>query len=204
MKSIKLFTITALVTMFFLGCAGPGTVIGRPGDKGGSVEDWRLTQRDLHDVALKLTNDLLNSGRLDRTDGKKYVIGIDKIDTSRVAQKVDTSSIPFTISKALNDSGKCYTSVMQTLGQRSELSGLVREAAASDDVREGSKIKRGTQEGTTHSLMFRMVEDTTTRGNKTDKVYRVDMWVNDLNTNVAIWQGQEYLSKSGKGKGRTW
>jgi hypothetical protein len=49
-----------------------------------------------------------------------------------------------------------------------------------------------------------MVEDTTTRGNKTDKVYRVDMWVNDLNTNLALWQGQEYLSKSGKGKGRTW
>ena len=157
-------------------------------------------------MAVLLTDDLLSNPYINRADGKKHVIMISRDDTSSLSDKVNTRKLVATVRKALNDSGKVYCSVGAAISG-SNIDPAVkaaRELRNSNEVREGSKIGENQIENPDHSLFVVISEERTTRGNKTQYVYQVEMYLNQLSTGVARWEGIEDISKTGPGKGRKW
>lgn len=194
MKHILTATLLAGAALFATGCAsnqnaryvdsqGPQTIVSLNQI---NIQDW-------NNAADKLVASLLASNVLDRAPNLPAVMAVSRI-RNNTQQQVDTDSLTKKIRIALNQTGKVVTTT--TLGP----DGKVEDAMAAD-VGAMNAFMSGEKQKTTlpyYTLSGKLLEDRASAGSTRQVTYTFQLSLTTVKDGLAVWEGEELITKQGQ------
>lgn len=199
---MKLLLTTALAAAALLatGCAtnqnaryidskGPETVVSLNQI---NIQDWNM-------AADKLVASLLVSGVLERAPELPAVMAVSRI-RNNTQQQVDTDSLTKKIRIALNQTGKVVTTT--TLGP----DGKVEDAMAAD-VGAMNAFMSGQKQKTIlpyYTLSGKLLEDRASSGSTRQVTYTFQLSLTTTANGLAMWEGEEQITKQGQRSSVGW
>ncbi|WP_428354471.1 penicillin-binding protein activator LpoB [Methyloprofundus sp.] len=195
-KLISLLAATS--TAFFLtACGTSPTRIDATGNDGLVTVDG-VDFKDWQIAAEKGINSLLESGVLNRTDGRKTIMMISTIKNS-TTQHINTRILTDKIRQALLRSGKALTTTaVGGNGPDDAASKQVRRLEEDDMFNQSTVQKRGTAIAPDMSLSGEIVQQTSKQGRMRESYFFFHMAVTDLATGLAVWEDNVEIAKQGK------
>jgi uncharacterized protein (TIGR02722 family) len=202
MKSTRLavLALTAASAAFLTGCAtqnnakyvdsqGPNTIVSLNSI---NIQDWNT-------AADKLVASLLASGVLERAPELPAVMAISRI-RNNTQQQVDTDSLTKKIRIALNQTGKVVTTT--TMGP----DGRVEDAMAADAGAMGA-FMAGQKQVTKlpyYTLSGKLLEDRVSVGSTKHVTYTFQLSLTTVKDGLALWEGEELITKQGQRSSVGW
>jgi hypothetical protein len=202
MKSTRLavLALTAASAAFLTGCAtqnnakyvdsqGPNTIVSLNSI---NIQDWNT-------AADKLVASLLASGVLERAPELPSVMAISRI-RNNTQQQVDTDSLTKKIRIALNQTGKVVTTT--TMGP----DGRVEDAMAADAGAMGA-FMAGQKQVTKlpyYTLSGKLLEDRVSVGSTKQVTYTFQLSLTTVKDGLALWEGEELITKQGQRSSVGW
>lgn len=197
---LALATTAAAAALLLTGCAtkndakyvdsqGPATIV--------SLD--RINIQDWNNAADKLVASLLASGTLDRAPELPAVMAVSRI-RNNTQQQVDTDSLTKKIRIALNQTGKVVTTT--TLGP----DGKVEDAMAAD-VGAMQTFMAGEKQKTTlpyYTLSGKLLEDRVRSGSTQQVTYTFQLSLTTVKNGLAVWEGEEQITKQGQRSSVGW
>jgi uncharacterized protein (TIGR02722 family) len=199
---MKLLLTTALASAALLatGCAtkndaryidskGPETIVSLNSI---NIQDWNT-------AADKLVASLLASGVLERAPELPAVMAVSRI-RNNTQQQVDTDSLTKKIRIALNQTGKIVTTT--TLGP----DGKVEDAMAAD-VGAMNAFMAGEKQKTVlpyYTLSGKLLEDRVRSGSVNQTTYTFQLSLTTTANGLAMWEGEEQITKQGQRSSVGW
>lgn len=193
MKHILTATLLAGAALVATGCAskqaryvdsqGPQTIVSLNQI---NIQDW-------NNAADKLVASLLASNVLDRAPNLPAVMAVSRI-RNNTQQQVDTDSLTKKIRIALNQTGKVVTTT--TLGP----DGKVEDAMAAD-VGAMNAFMSGEKQKTTlpyYTLSGKLLEDRVSAGSTRQVTYTFQLSLTTVKDGLAVWEGEELITKQGQ------
>ena len=163
-----------------------------------------LSAADFEHAAAAATQSLLTSGAVDRHDGKKNIMVVSTV-LNDTMQRIDTDQLVKKIRVELLRSGKVMVTTAIGLGGAED-----QMNTAFSELSQSRKIDRSTlvQQKLTApnmSLSGKLIQ----RNNRIDKrrelvEYYFQLTLTDLQNGLAVWEGEEQISKVGDGRGTSW
>lgn len=195
-KIISLLGITS--TVFFLtACGTSPTRIDATGNDGLVTVD-EVDFKDWQIAAEKGINSLLESGVLNRADGRKSILMISTIKNS-TTQHINTRILTDKIRQALLRSGKALTTTaVGGNGPDDAASKQVRRLEEDDMFNQSTVQKRGTAIAPDMSLSGEIVQQQTSQGRMRESYFFFHMALTDLATGLAVWEDNVEIAKQGK------
>ena len=198
-KFLTLSTAAALA-LFTTGCAtkndakyvdsqGPATIVSLDSI---NIQDWNT-------AADKLVSSLLASNVLDRAPELPAVMAVSRI-RNNTQQQVDTDSLTKKIRVALNQTGKVVTTT--TLGA----SGTQEDAMAAD-VGAMQAFMAGEKQKTTlpyYTLSGKLLEDRVKSGSTRQITFTFQLSLTTVKDGIAVWEGEEQITKQGQRSSVGW
>lgn len=169
---------------------GPGTIV-TVGEI--NIQDW-IQAGDA------LVQDLLDSNAFDRVENPPAVLAMSQI-VNNTTQQVDTNLLTRRIRIALNRSGRALTTTTTGLG-----------GAAEDPLaRNQAEFDRFTNEGATpapakpqFSLSGRLIEERARAGRTRQASYVFQLALTEIQSGLAVWEGEEIITKQGRRSSVGW
>ncbi len=202
MKSTRLaiLALAAASAAFLTGCAtqnnakyvdakGPNTIVSLNSI---NIQDWNT-------AADKLVASLLASGVLERAPELPAVMAISRI-RNNTQQQVDTDSLTKKIRIALNQTGKVVTTT--TMGP----DGRVEDAMAADAGAMGA-FMAGQKQVTKlpyYTLSGKLLEDRVSVGSTKQVTYTFQLSLTTVKDGLALWEGEELITKQGQRSSVGW
>lgn len=197
---LALASTAAAAALLLTGCAtkndakyvdsqGPATIV--------SLD--RINIQDWNNAADKLVASLLASNVLDRAPELPAVMAVSRI-RNNTQQQVDTDSLTKKIRIALNQTGKVVTTT--TLGP----DGKVEDAMAAD-VGAMQTFMAGEKQKTTlpyYTLSGKLLEDRVTSGSTKQVTYTFQLSLTTVKNGLAVWEGEELITKQGQRSSVGW
>ena len=195
-KIISLIGITGMA--FTLSACGPSVKrIDATGNEGlVTVDD--VDFKDWQIAAEKGINSLLESGVLNRADGRKTILMISTIKNS-TTQHINTRILTDKIRQALLRSGKALTTTaVGGNGLDDAASKQVRRLEEDDMFNQATVQKRGTAIAPDMSFSGEIVQQQSSQGRMRESYFFFHMALTDLATGLAVWEDNVEIAKQGK------
>lgn len=200
----KLAVLTAVMALagFTSGCATQtqllsSSAVERPVTLGLSAADFEY-------AAVSATQSLLASGALERSDGKKHVMVVSTV-LNDTMQRIDTDQLVKKIRVELLGSGKVMvTTAIGLDGAEDQMNTAFSELSQSRRVDRSTLVNQRLA-APNLSLSGKLLQ----RNNRVDKrselvEYYFQLTLTDLQNGLAIWEGEEQISKLGSARGTSW
>ncbi|RLA25081.1 MAG: penicillin-binding protein activator LpoB [Gammaproteobacteria bacterium] len=156
-----------------------------------NFKDWQI-------AAEKGINSLLESGVLNRADGRKSILMISTVKNS-TTQHIDTRILTDKIRQALLRSGKALTTTaVGGNGPDDAASKQVRRLEEDDMFNQTTVQKRGTAIAPDMSLSGEIVQQQSSQGRMRESYFFFHMALTDLATGLAVWEDNVEIAKQGK------
>lgn len=190
-------SILCISVVFLSGCASTATYV-EPGSDKGIVSVDQINSQDWINAAERLTNSLLQSGVLNRDDGKRFVLMIGRV-RNRTTEHIDTDDLIKKIRISLNKSGKVLiTTAVGAGGPEDASSQQVRQLRASREFNQSTVIGEGQMIAPDYSLTGKISQSIRRSGRAKQSDYRFELTLTDLRTGLAFWEEEHPISKKGK------
>ncbi len=204
----RCFTLPALALLLVLagaaGCCCGKVEYVDPNSNEGLTTVQGIDFQDWGNAATQMTNALLASGTLDRTDGRKNVIMVSKIE-NKTHEHIDTDLLLKKIRIALNESGKAVTTTAVGIGgPEDEASMGVRDLRKSDEFDQSTTQPKGAMKAPDFSLSGKIIEMRTAAGSTKQSAFAFQLSLTDLKTGTAPWEKEVNIIKKGKKAGVGW
>lgn len=163
-----------------------------------SAEVNGLDSRDFSIAAERLIGDMLASGAVDKLGGGRYVLAIGRV-ANRTRQDIDVDQLVKKIRIALLRSGKVVvTTVVSASGWEDDMSLVVRDLANNGLLDTGTVAHAGMAIAPELSLSGKIIERNLRITNSKQRIeYFFQLSITDINTGLAIWEGEEVIGKIG-------
>ncbi len=171
-------------------------------DSQGTKTITSLGQIDIQDwtaAADKMVASLLESGALEKAPEQPAVMAISKI-RNNTQQQVDIDSLTKKIRVALNKTGKVVTTT--TLGA----DGRIEDPVAAD-AGNMKAFMNGEKPKTTlpyYTLSGKLLENRTSVGDVKQVTYTFQLSLTTVKDGLAVWEGEEQITKQGKRNSVGW
>lgn len=168
-----------------------------------------LDNRDFEEAARTLVRGMLDSGRLQpRPDGQPRVMAISRI-TNDTTLRINTNELTQLVSVELNNSGRVVTSTAVGLGGPADpLVAEARGLSRSSMMDQGSVARsagRGQVLAPDLSLSGNIIQRTNrVDGGATRVDYVFQLNLTNIRTGIALYQGQEVITRVGSGRTVSW
>lgn len=163
-----------------------------------------LSAADFEHAAAEATQSLLASGAVDRHDGKKNIMVVSTV-LNDTMQRIDTDQLVKKIRVELLRSGKVMVTTAIGLGGAED-----QMNTAFSELSQSRKIDRSTLvqqklAAPNMSLSGKLLQ----RNNRIDKrrelvEYYFQLTLTDLQNGLAVWEGEEQISKMGSARSTSW
>jgi len=203
MKLQKLFlSFTALATALFMGgCAtNQGTYVDSRGPDTLVVGD-QITVTDFYIASDEMVNSLVSSGALERSPKQPAILGISRI-INDTREQFDTDQLVKKIRVALNQTGKVMTTT--TVGYRGNAEDKFAEAInAKKEYLEGkAAVPDATPDFT---LSGKIIQTAKVKvGKQRQNSYIFQLSLTEVRSGIAVWEGEETITKQYKKGGVSW
>lgn len=168
-----------------------------------------LDNRDFEEAGRALVRSMLDSGRVQpRPNGEPRVMALSLI-TNDTTLRINTNQLTQLISVELNNSGRAVTSTAVGLdGPGDPLVAQARQLSRSSMMDQRTVARaagRGQVIAPDLSLSGNIIQRTNrVDGGATRVDYVFQLNLTNIRTGIAIWQGQEVISRVGSGRTVTW
>jgi uncharacterized protein (TIGR02722 family) len=195
-KILSLIGITG-TAIFLAACGASPQRIDATGNEG-IVSIDQVNFKDWQIAAEKGITSLLESGVLNRSDGRKSILMIGTVKNS-TTQHINTRILTDKIRQALLRSGKALTTTaVGGNGPDDAASKQVRRLEEDDMFNQSTVQKVGTAIAPDMSLSGEIVQQKTTQGRVSESYFFFHMAVTDLTTGLAVWEDNVEIAKQGK------
>ena len=190
--------IGIISTVFFLTACGTSPVrIDATGNEGLVTVD-EVDFKDWQIAAEKGINSLLESGVLNRSDGRKTILMISTVKNA-TTQHINTRILTDKIRQALLRSGKVLTTTaVGGNGPDDAASKQVRRLEEDDMFNQATVQKRGTAIAPDMSLSGEIMQQSSSQGRMRESYFFFHMALTDLITGLAVWEDNGEIAKQGK------
>lgn len=164
-----------------------------------------LDSRDFEQAAGELARDMLNSGRLNRPNGGRYVLAISRM-TNDTTLRINMNELVQVIRIELNNSGKVITTTAVGLdGPEDPMAMQSRQLRRSGEFNQASVAGRGQMQAPDLSLLGRIIQRSTRLDGGAQRIdYVFQATVTDIRSGLAFWEGQQVISRVGSGRSVNW
>ena len=200
MKKVIAMTLLSLV---FTGCAAPGaSYVDTNNDTSGTV--MGLEYRDFEKAAADAVASMISTGAVSHPSGGRYILAIGKV-TNDTMQRIDTDLIIKKIRIELLQSGKVVvTTAVGINGAEDEMSYAARELRNNDEFSQARVARKGTLQAPDLSLSGKILPRNHSMGRQQQVEYFFQLTLTDINSGLAIWEGETPIIKRGSGKTVSW
>lgn len=201
---MKISMSALLLGLLLAGCATPTTRIDTRNDQGPMVA--ALDYRDVQLAANEMLQSLFRSGRLDRADGKQYVMTIGKVKNDTM-QRFDTDILTSYITEELMNNGKVMvTSAMAaTADNRDEMINAARSVRNDAEFNQSTVARTGQLVAPSHSLYGKIIQRELRMDNGDKQIeYYFQLRIVELATGLQWWQKQTLIGKRTDARTPTW
>lgn len=165
-----------------------------------------LDNRDFEEAARALVRSMLESGRLQpRPDGQPRVMAISRI-TNDTTLRINTNELTQLVSVELNNSGRVVTTTAVGLdGPPDPLAMQTRQLRQSGEFNQRTVAARGQMVAPDLSLSGNIIQRSTRVDGgamRVDYVFQLNL--TNIRTGIALWQGQEVITRVGSGRTVMW
>jgi penicillin-binding protein activator len=156
-----------------------------------NVKDWQT-------AAKQCINSLLESGTLERDDGRKTIVMVGNVK-NRTTEHVNTSILTNKIREAILQSGKAVTTTaVGASGPEDSSTRDVRELKHDEVFHPKTIQKNGTAISPDMSLAGSIIQQKTKYGRKEESYFFFHMTLTDLKTGLALWEDNVEIVKQNK------
>jgi len=189
-------------------CAAPGEITTQRIDPRNdrSPVGMALDNRDFEQAAQALVRSMLESERLPpRPDGQPRVMAISRI-TNDTTLRINTNELLQTIRRELSNSGRIVTTTAVGLdGPSDPLAMKARQLRQSAEFNQRTVAGHGQMVAPDLSLSGQIIQRTTRVDGGAQRVdYLFQLTLTNIRTGIAVWEGQEVISRIGSGRTVTW
>lgn len=196
MKSILSLIGITTAALLISGCGTPAHRIDPTGNRGITTVD-DINFKDWQIAAEKGINSMLQSGVLNRPDGRKTILMISTVRNS-TSQHINTRILTDKIRQAVLRSGKALTTTaVGGNGPDDKATRQVRELENDDMFNQATVQKRGTAIAPDMSLAGEIVQQRTRAGRMRESYFFIHMTLTDLKTGLAVWEDNVEIAKQG-------
>jgi hypothetical protein len=191
MKATSFSLLFAVAASFlWSGCAAPARRIETGGrDSITTVE--KIDIQDFITAGEASVNKLLASGALDRVSAPPAILAVSLI-RNETGQQFDTDLLTKRIRVKLNNSGKALTTTTMGVGGKAE-DPLAKGLQSEREFLEDKKVTRAPD----FSLSGKIIETRAKAGNVKQSTFSFQLSLTD-NRGLALWEGEEEITKQGK------
>ena len=181
----------------------PTTRIDQRTDRG--AVGMGLDNRDFTEAAGELVRDMLESGRLERPGGGRYVLAISRIRND-TQLRMNTDELISKVRIDLNNSGRTITTTAVGLsGPEDPMAIQSRQLRMSGEFNQRTVAARGQMVAPDLSLSGSIIQ----RNNRVDGgAMRIDytfrLVLTEIRTGLAFWEGERVISRQGSGRTVAW
>jgi uncharacterized protein (TIGR02722 family) len=164
-----------------------------------------LDSRDFEQAAGELARDMLNSGRLNRPNGGRYVLAISRM-TNDTTLRINMNELVQIIRIELNNSGKVITTTAVGLdGPEDPMAMQARQLRRSGEFNQATVAGRGQMQAPDLSLVGRIIQRSTRLDGGAQRIdYVFQATVTEIRSGLAFWEGQQVISRIGSGRTVNW
>ncbi|MBN1863413.1 MAG: penicillin-binding protein activator LpoB [Victivallales bacterium] len=183
--------------VLFCGCGTPARRIDPTGTGGLTTVD-DINFKDWQMAAEKGIVSLLESGVLERQDGRKMVLMISDVE-NRTTQHIDTRILTDKIRQAVLRSGKAVTTTaVGARGAEDKATRQLRQLEDDDMFDQSTVQKAGTAISPDMSLAGRIIQQRTTSGRTSESYFFIHMTLTDSKTGLGLWGDSVEIVKQGQ------
>lgn len=200
----RLFLLPLLCLLFFLTACAPKTRnIDMDNDRGEPV--MGLDYRDFQKAAGEAVTSMLQSGAIDKPDGGKHVLAVSRI-VNDTMQRIDTDQLVKKIRVELLQSGKVIvTTAVAAGGAEDDMSMQTRELRKSEEFNQDTVAQKGQMIAPDLSLSGKIIQRNVKVDSSTQQVeYYFQLTLTDINTGLALWEGESVIGKRGSNRSVSW
>ncbi len=205
----KRLTTTALIIASLTGCAPSSNAPHYiDSEKMGTSTPTTLglDYEDFERASLKLVNSMLKSPAFATNNpNKRYVLMISDF-INDTTQRIDIDQLIKKIRIALLNSNRfIITTALRAGGAEDMASYEVRKLRGNDEFNQKTIAKKGQMIAPDISLSGKIIQRVTPLPNGEQRVdYYIQMSITNLKTGLALWEGEEVISKAGDAKAAPW
>ena len=199
MKIKYLFAGLSMLGMglFIAGCGSAPERIDPQGNKGVTTVD-DINFKDWQIAAEKAVNSMLESGVLNRADGRKTVLMINMV-TNSTTQHVDTRILTDKIRLAVLKSGKAITTTAVGLpGSEDASTKAVRDIKFDPMFDQSTVQKDGTAIAPDMSIHGEIIQQQAASGRTYESYFFFHLTLTNLKTGLAEWEENVEIAKQAK------
>jgi uncharacterized protein (TIGR02722 family) len=202
-NKIKLVMLSAAVILS-TGCSTVATKnIDVHNDKEVAVRG--LNYKDFQKAANEAVDSMLRSGAISKPGGGRYVLAISDIINDTM-QRIDTDQLVKKIRVALLQSGKVVvTTAVSAKGAEDKMSMSARKLREHGEFNQKTVAGKGQMIAPDLSLSGKIIQKNI-RINRSEELteYYFQLSLTDINTGLALWEGETVLGKRGSGDSVSW
>src|SRR5690554_1422650 len=163
-----------------------------------------LSAADFEHAAAAATQSLLTSNAVDRSDGKKNIMVVSTV-LNDTMQRIDTDQLVKKIRVELLRSGKVMiTTAIGLGGAEDQMNTAFSELSQSRRVDRSTLVQQKLA-APNMSLSGKLIQRNNRIDNRRELVeYYFQLTLTDLQTGLAVWEGEEQISKVGDGRSTSW
>jgi uncharacterized protein (TIGR02722 family) len=205
-KRRALFASAALLALAACTPGGdmPTTRIDARNDRSGI--GMALDNRDFEQAARELVRSMLDSGRIQpRPNGEPRVLAISLI-TNDTTLRINTNELTQLVSMELGNTGRVVTTTAVGLnGPADPMAMQTRQLRASGEFNQRTVAGRGQMVAPDLSLSGNIIQRTTRIDGGAQRIdYVFQLNLTNIRTGIALWQGQEVITRVGSGRTVGW
>jgi uncharacterized protein (TIGR02722 family) len=194
-----------LITCIIIGLTActPTENIDINNDSGGAV--MGLDYRDFNKASSEAVASMLSSGAVNKPGGGRYVLAISRI-TNDTMQRIDTDQLVKKIRIDLLNSGKVVvTTAIAADGAEDHMSMQARQLRHSEEFKQSTVAAKGQMIAPELSLSGKILQrNIKISRRKQQAEYYFQLSLTDINTGLAIWEGETVIGKRGSNDAVSW
>jgi uncharacterized protein (TIGR02722 family) len=164
-----------------------------------------LNYKDFQKAANEAVDSMLRSGAISKPGGGRYVLAISDIINDTM-QRIDTDQLIKKIRVALLQSGKVVvTTAVSARGAEDKMSMSARKLRGHGEFNQKTVAEKGQMIAPDLSLSGKIIQKNI-RINRSEEQteYYFQLSLTDINTGLALWEGETVLGKRGSGDSVSW
>ena len=199
----KQIIIISFISVLISGCAATTQNIDMNNDRGQAV--MGLDYRDFQKAAGESISSMLESGALNKPGGGRYVLAISRIINDTM-QRIDTDQLIKKIRVELLQSGKVVvTTAVGATGAEDKMTMQARELRKTDEFKQSTVAGKGQMIAPELSLSGKIIQrNVRVTSSLQQTEYYFQLTLTDINTGLALWEGESVIGKRGSNKSVSW
>lgn len=164
-----------------------------------------LNYKDFQKAANDSVDSMLRSGAINKPGGGRYVLAISDIINDTM-QRIDTDQLIKKIRVALLQSGKVVvTTAVSAKGAEDKMSMSARKLRYHGEFNQKTIAGKGQMIAPDLSLSGKIIQKNIRIDRYEEQTeYYFQLSLTDVNTGLALWEGETVLGKRGSGKSVSW